>query len=92
MIVRFRHKGLEGFYMSGSVRGIDARQSAKLKVLLGALAVATAPAQMDIVGTHLHPLKGDLKGFWAVNITGSRRLIFRFEGEHATDVDLVDYH
>ncbi len=36
-------------------------------------------------------LKGDLKGFWSVKVTGNWRVIFRFDGE-PRDVDLVDYH
>ena len=43
-------------------------------------------------GWRLHPLKGDLKGFWSVTITGNWRLIFRFEDGDAFDLDLVDYH
>jgi proteic killer suppression protein len=40
----------------------------------------------------LHPLKGDLKGFWAVTVRANWRIIFRFENGKAFDVDLVDYH
>jgi toxin HigB-1 len=29
---------------------------------------------------------------WAVSVSGNWRLVFRFDGENATDVDLVDYH
>jgi hypothetical protein len=29
---------------------------------------------------------------WAVSVSGNWRLVFEFEGENATDVDLVDYH
>jgi proteic killer suppression protein len=47
---------------------------------------------MNIAGYRLHPLVGELKGFWAVSVSGNWRLVFRFEGENATDVDLVDYH
>ena len=28
----------------------------------------------------------------AVSVSGNWRLVFEFEGENATDVDLVDYH
>jgi proteic killer suppression protein len=92
MIVRFRHKGLERFFASGDARGIAAQQAKKLKILLGVLATAKLPSDMNIVGTRLHPLKGDLKGFWSVNVSGNWRLVFRFDGENATDVDLMDYH
>ena len=47
---------------------------------------------MDLPGFKLHPLKGNLKGFWAVSVSGNWRIIFRFEGGHAYDVDLGDYH
>ena len=43
-------------------------------------------------GWRLHPLKGDLKGFLSVTITGNWRVIFRFADGDAFDVDLVDYH
>ena len=47
---------------------------------------------MSIAGYRLHQLAGERKGEWAVSVSGNRRLVFRFEGENATDVDLVDYH
>ncbi len=33
-----------------------------------------------------------MKGFWSVWVSGNWRIIFRFTGADATDVDLVDYH
>lgn len=45
-----------------------------------------------IPGFRLHPLKGDLAGFWAVTVRANWRVIFRFDAGHAHDVDLVDYH
>jgi proteic killer suppression protein len=47
---------------------------------------------MALPGFGLHPLKGDLKGFWAVSVSVNRRIIFRFEKTNVYDVDLVDYH
>ena len=47
---------------------------------------------MDLPGFRLHPLKGNLADFWAVTVSGNWRIVFRFEGAHASDVDLVDYH
>ena len=47
---------------------------------------------MDLPGFRLHPLKGDLAGFWSVTVSGNWRVVFHFEGGHAGDVDLVDYH
>ena len=47
---------------------------------------------MDFPGYRLHPLRGDLTGFWAANVTANWRIIFRFENDDATDIDRVDYH
>ena len=47
--------------------------------------------QMDLPGFRLHPLKGDLAGFWAVTVRANWRIVFRFDGGGAHDVDLVDY-
>lgn len=32
-------------------------------------------------GLHCHPLKGDRRGQWVINLTGFYRLIFTLEGE-----------
>jgi len=47
---------------------------------------------MNLPGFRLHPLKGDLAGFWAVTVSGNWRIVFRFARGHADDVDLIDYH
>ena len=53
----------------------------------------TRPDRMDLLpASRLHSLKGNPEGFWAVSISGNWRIIFRFEGGHACDVDLTDYH
>jgi proteic killer suppression protein len=43
-------------------------------------------------GYRLHRLSGDREGQWAVSVSGNWRLVFEFEGEEVTDVELVDYH
>jgi proteic killer suppression protein len=47
---------------------------------------------MNLPGYRLHRLKGGLKGFWAVTVKSNWRIIFRFEGTDAVDVELIDYH
>ena len=92
MILRFRHKGLERLFASGETRGVSAQQAKRLRRLLASLSTATSPPNMNIAGYQLHPLVGERKGEWAVSVSGNWRLVFRFDGENATDVDLVDYH
>ena len=92
MIIRFRHKGLERLFASGDTRGVSAQQAKRLRRLLASLSTATSPLNMNIAGYQLHPLVGERKGEWAVSVSGNWRLVFRFDGENATDVDWVNYH
>jgi proteic killer suppression protein len=47
---------------------------------------------MNRSGWDWHPLKGDLKGHWAVTVSRNWRLTFTFEDEDAILVDYRDYH
>ena len=53
---------------------------------------ARKPSDLDLPGYRLHPLKGDLREFWSIAISGNWRIIFRFDDGDAYDVHLVDYH
>ncbi|MCH7943045.1 MAG: type II toxin-antitoxin system RelE/ParE family toxin [Proteobacteria bacterium] len=92
MIVSFRHKGLKLLYEKGNRRRVPSEYADKVERILFRLNEATEPANMDLPGFRLHPLKGDLVGYWSVGVSGNWRIIFRFEGVHARDVDLLDYH
>lgn len=92
MILKFRHKGLERLFTTGDSSGVTARQVARLSRLLATLATSTEPIGMNMPGYRLHPLKGDRKGQWTVSVSGNWRLVFEFDGENATNVDLIDYH
>ena len=93
MIRNFRHRGLERLFVNDDVRGVPAASAPKIKRLLFALANATEVSEMTLFpGWHLHPLKGNLRGFWSLTVTGNWRIIFRFKDGEVSDVDLVDYH
>ena len=64
----------------------------RIALTLADLDGARNPSDLDLPGYRLHPLKGALKGYWSISISGNWRLIFRFEDGDAYDVDLVDYH
>lgn len=92
MIQSFRHKGLKRLFDKGEAKGIRADQLEKIENILFVLSRARKPEDMDLPGFHLHPLKGDMKGLWAVTVRANWRVTFRFEEGEACDVDLVDYH
>lgn len=92
MIQGFRHKGLARLYENADRKGLSLELVPKLERILARLDVATSPEMMNLPGLRLHPLKGELKGFWSVWVSGNWRITFRFEGNDVVDVDLVDYH
>jgi proteic killer suppression protein len=92
MIRGFRHKGLKRLFEDDDRSKVNAQDVEKLRRILARLNQSRAPSDMDAPGFRLHPLKGELKGFWAVTVRVNRRVIFRFQGEDAADVDLIDYH
>lgn len=61
----------------------------KLDMLNGAAAVLDLRSPP---GNRLEALKGDLKGFHSIRVNDQWRLVFRWEGNNALDVRLMDYH
>lgn len=92
MILAFRHRGLERLFKKGERRHVSASQIEKIERILARLDEAAAPADMNLPGFGLHPLKGGLAGNWAVRVSANWRIVFRFDGGDVKDVDLIDYH
>ena len=94
-LVRFRYKGLRQLYTDDNTKGLSAFLVDKVRKLLFALETAENLEQVGrFPGWKLHPLKGDLKGYWSLTVTGNWRVIFRYEEavNTASDIDLIDYH
>jgi proteic killer suppression protein len=94
-LVRFRHKGLKQLHEDGKVKGVPSAMADKLRKLLFALETAASLEQLGrFPGWKLYPLRGDLKGFWSLTVTGNWRFIFNYDEETntASDMDLIDYH
>ncbi|MCX7114306.1 MAG: type II toxin-antitoxin system RelE/ParE family toxin [Gammaproteobacteria bacterium] len=92
MIKTIKHKGLGRFYNTGTLSGIQAHHARRLQLILTRLDASVNPEDMDLPGLHLHQLKGQLKGFYSVTVQSNWRIVFRFDGDNACDVDYVDYH
>jgi toxin HigB-1 len=92
VIRSFKHAGLERFFLTGSVAGIQPAHARKLQSQLFALNEAADHQKMNVPGWHLHPLKGNLEGHWSVRVNGNWRMTFRFEVGDAILVDYRDYH
>ena len=92
MIKSFKHKGLKKLYESGSKQGIKPEHAVRLRLILARLDAGTTAEDMNLPGLNLHALKGSMKNFWSVSISGNWRVIFRFEDGYVLDVDYLDYH
>ncbi len=92
MIESFKHKGLRQLFQDGDAKGVNADHVRRINQILGVLHAAQSLEAFSLRSFALHPLKGDLKGLWAVKVRSNWRIVFRFDDGKAWDVDLVDYH
>jgi proteic killer suppression protein len=92
MIESFRHKGLKRLFEDDDRSKLSADMVEKIRFILTALEEAGRIEDLNQPTFRLYPLTGDLRGFWAVTVRANWRIIFRFEGDRAFDVDLLDYH
>jgi proteic killer suppression protein len=92
VIRQFKHKGLKRLFESGDPKGINPQHVTRLRRILALLETAETLADMDLPSLHLHGLKGERKGTWAVRVSGNWRVTFKLKEGHAVDVNLEDYH
>jgi proteic killer suppression protein len=92
MIKSIGNKALKRWWERGDQSRINPVHFPKIRRAMLALDAASQPTDMNLPGYGFHGLSGDLKGFYAVKVTGNWRVIFRFDGGDAIDVDYLDYH
>lgn len=92
MIASFLHKGLKLLFEKDDASKLSAEHANRLRLILSALDAADTIEDMDQPAFRLHPLKGDLKGYWAVTVRANWRVVFLFADGKASNVDLTDYH
>ena len=94
MIKTFRHKGLKNYWTKDDSSKIPSGMVTKIRLLLDLLNdVEQVPQDFEpFRNLRIHPLKGDLKDFWSLDITSNYRLIFKFENKNVFDIDLLDTH
>ena len=89
MIKTFRHKGLQSFFETDSIAGIQPHHALKLKRQLARLDLSKCPNDMNVPGWKLHQLS---TGHWSIWVNGNWRMTFDFDGEDAVLIDDHDYH
>ena len=92
MIRSFRHRGLKRMYERNDPSRVGTDIAARMRLVLADLDSASKPSDLDLPGYRLHPLKGNLRGFWSISVSSNWRVTFRFDNGDVYDVNLVDYH
>ena len=92
MLRTFRHRGLKRLFERGDKSKLQAHQVVRIEEILARLDAAVSTNDLNTPGYRLHPLKGNLRGFWSIRVSANMRIIFRFEAGDVFDVDLTDYH
>ena len=91
-IESFKHRGLKRFFEEDDSRGIRQDLAGRISNILTVLQRARTAEDVNLPGLRLHPLKGELKGYWSVTVKTNWRIIFRFEGGNVRDVEFIYYH
>lgn len=94
MIGNFGDRDTEDFY--NGTRRPGRFPSTIVKAGLRKLDMIEAAASLNDLrsppGNRLEALRGDLSGFHSIRINSQWRIIFKWRGEHAFEVSIVDYH
>ena len=92
MIESFKHRGLKRLFEIGNRTKINPQHVDKIELILADLDAAATIAHLHRPGYWLHSLRGQMQGYYAIDVSANWRIVFRFEAGVATDINLVDYH
>lgn len=94
MIISIRHKGLRLLWEEGNSSKLPADLVNRIEIMLEVIDSAQqVPQDFEAFRNwNLHKLTGELKDFWSIKVNKNYRIIFRFDGKNAYDLDYIDYH
>ncbi len=93
MIKTIAQDWLEEFWDSGKHKRVPPELSERLLRKMDMIEGASELKDLAALpSNHLHPLRGERKGQWAISVNGPWRLCFRFKGGDVFDLELVQYH
>lgn len=94
MIKSINHKGLRQLWELGKSSKLPAAQINKIVQILELIDSAEkVPQDFEFFKSwRIHSLRGERTGFWSVTVKENWRIVFRFVGDNAFDIDYLDYH
>jgi proteic killer suppression protein len=93
MIESFASEETENLFANGKSRRFPPEILKRALMRLTQLHAATEIDDLRMPPSNrLEALVGNLSGKWSIRVNDRWRLCFRFEGGHAYEVEIVDYH
>ncbi len=94
MIKSIRHKGLKLLWEEGDGSKLPGDLLTRIEIVLEVIDSAQqVPRDFDAFRNwNVHKLTGSLKEYWSIKINKNYRIVFRFDGKNAFDVDYIYYH
>jgi len=94
MIQSFKHKGLRLLWEDGNGSKLPTELVGRIERMLDIIdSVSHVPEDFEAFQNwNIHKLSGELKDYWSIKVNKNYRIIFRFDGQHAYDIDYIDYH
>ena len=94
MIKTIKSKALKLLWEKDDASKLPPSQIKKIKIILTIIdGLEEVPEDLGFYNNlRPHLLKGNLKDFWSLDVSGNYRIIFRFENKDASDLDYLDTH
>ena len=96
MIISFGDNATEDLYHGRATARVRRFPSGMVGAALRKLDIINAARDLQDLqsppGNRLEALKGDFKGFHSIRVNEQWRVVFRWRGGDAHDVQLTDYH
>ena len=94
MIQSFKHKGLRLLWEQNNSSKLPAELIRRIEIMLDVIdSVQQVPEEFGAYQNwNIHKLSGDLIEYWSIKVNKNYRIVFRFDGQHAYDLDYIDYH
>ena len=93
MIISFGSKDTEKIWKGERVKNLPQEIQRigrrKLRMLNNSLSIADLKIPPS---NRLEKLSGNLKSFYSIRINDQWRIIFKWESNHAEEVEIIDYH
>lgn len=96
MIVSFKDNATADLYHGRQTNRVKKFPPDVTRIALRKLDIINAAYRVEDLrephGNRLKILKGELLGYYSIRVNDQWRLVFRWEGNDAEDVSLMDYH